>query len=66
MIYVFKYILHFYVNSTYTNYFNTCKILQSHISENLNEIEAVRSTFPDWSSYAAVYDAVGLLTSKVC
>ncbi|XP_053971668.1 guanine deaminase isoform X1 [Hylaeus volcanicus] len=38
--------------------------IQSHISENLDEIKAVKSKFPEWSSYAAIYDAVGLLTNK--
>ncbi|XP_043261853.1 guanine deaminase isoform X2 [Colletes gigas] len=38
--------------------------IQSHISENLDEIEAVKNKFPECSSYADVYDASGLLTSK--
>ncbi|OAD58694.1 Guanine deaminase [Eufriesea mexicana] len=39
--------------------------IQTHISENLDEIEAVRNKFPEYSSYAAVYDAAGILTNKV-
>nr|XP_012135079.1 PREDICTED: guanine deaminase isoform X2 [Megachile rotundata] len=38
--------------------------VQSHVSENLNEITAVKNKFPEYSSYSAVYDAAGLLTNK--
>ncbi|XP_076548777.1 guanine deaminase isoform X1 [Osmia lignaria lignaria] len=38
--------------------------VQSHVSENLNEIKAVKNKFPECSSYSAVYDAAGLLTDK--
>ncbi|XP_076292507.1 guanine deaminase isoform X2 [Lasioglossum baleicum] len=38
--------------------------IQSHISENLQEIEAVKQIFPECSSYADVYDTAGLLTDK--
>jgi guanine deaminase len=38
--------------------------VQTHISENLSEIDLVASMFPDHSSYADVYDKTGLLTSK--
>ncbi|XP_011139375.2 guanine deaminase [Harpegnathos saltator] len=38
--------------------------IQTHVSENKAEIQAVRKTFPQQSSYSAVYDAAGLLTSK--
>lgn len=38
--------------------------IQSHISENLDEIKAVISGFPECASYAAVYDAANLLTNK--
>lgn len=38
--------------------------IQTHISENIKEIEMVRELFPDSDSYAAVYDEAGLLTSK--
>lgn len=37
--------------------------IQSHISENLGEIEAVKNTYK--MKYAEVYDAAGLLTNKV-
>ncbi|HML14412.1 MAG TPA: guanine deaminase [Xanthobacteraceae bacterium] len=35
--------------------------LQSHLSENLDEIAAVRRAFPDSASYTDVYDRFGLL-----
>ncbi|KAK2589021.1 hypothetical protein KPH14_001864 [Odynerus spinipes] len=38
--------------------------IQTHISENVDEILAVRNTFKDYPSYAAVYNAAGLLTNK--
>lgn len=38
--------------------------VQSHISENLDEIEAVKQIFN--TSYASAYDDAGLLTKKVC
>jgi len=38
---------------------------QTHISENINEINLVKELFPSHSSYAAVYDHHGLLTSKM-
>lgn len=38
--------------------------IQTHISENLAEIEEVRRTFPELLNYASVYDHFGLLTSK--
>ncbi|KAK1066813.1 hypothetical protein LTR74_006863 [Friedmanniomyces endolithicus] len=37
---------------------------QTHISENLQEIELVKSLFPTSDSYAHVYDTAGLLTPK--
>jgi cytosine/adenosine deaminase-related metal-dependent hydrolase len=37
-------------------------LIQSHISENRNEIAWVRDLHKDCSSYAAVYDTHGLLT----
>ena len=43
-----------------------CKIFQTHVSENLDEIEAVKNMFPEYPSYTAVYDGAGLLTCKVC
>lgn len=39
-------------------------MIQTHISENIGEIEMVRDMFPDSPSYAAVYDEAGLLTPK--
>lgn len=38
--------------------------VQSHLSENLAEIEWVKALFPDRKSYTDVYDHYGLLTSK--
>ncbi|XP_001606359.1 guanine deaminase [Nasonia vitripennis] len=38
--------------------------VQTHISENKEEIQAVKDIFPEFSSYAEVYDAAGLLTKK--
>ena len=38
--------------------------VQTHISENINEIELVKELFPNSKSYAAVYDAHGLLNEK--
>ncbi|CAK3815027.1 guanine deaminase [Lecanosticta acicola] len=38
--------------------------VQTHISENLAEIELVRKTFPESRHYADVYDSFGLLTPK--
>ncbi|XP_017879337.1 guanine deaminase-like isoform X2 [Ceratina calcarata] len=38
--------------------------IQTHVSENLDEIQAVKNKFPKHSSYTAVYDAAGLLTNK--
>lgn len=38
--------------------------VQSHISENLTEIEVVKDIFK--TSYANAYDEAGLLTKKVC
>ncbi|KAG7206141.1 hypothetical protein KM043_003533 [Ampulex compressa] len=38
--------------------------IQSHVSENLTEIEVVRQTYPNYPSYVAVYDGAGLLTNK--
>lgn len=37
---------------------------QTHISENKNECELVKSMFPESRSYAHVYDDAGLLTSR--
>lgn len=38
--------------------------IQSHISESVSEIEAVKNIYK--MKYAEVYDAAGLLTNKVC
>ncbi|KAK7872202.1 hypothetical protein R5R35_001762 [Gryllus longicercus] len=38
--------------------------IQTHISENLGEIEAVKEIFPDSKHYADVYDKAELLTKK--
>ncbi|KAG5729678.1 putative guanine deaminase, partial [Termitomyces sp. T112] len=38
--------------------------IQTHISENLSEIEVVRNLFPDSPHYAGVYDHFGLLRSN--
>lgn len=38
--------------------------IQTHISETKSECDLVRRLFPESSSYASVYDAYGLLTSK--
>lgn len=38
--------------------------VQSHISENLSEIDAVKNVFKECNSYAEVYDKAGLLTKK--
>ena len=38
--------------------------IQTHISENTAEMALVKEMFPDHASYADVYDAFGLLTSK--
>ncbi|KAI0028158.1 guanine deaminase [Vararia minispora EC-137] len=36
-------------------------LVQTHIDENIGEIQAVHNTFPECSSYAAVYDKYNLL-----
>lgn len=38
--------------------------IQTHISENLQEIQLVKDLFPNSTSYADVYDQAGLLTSQ--
>lgn len=38
--------------------------IQTHVSENLSEIDWVRSLFPNQSSYCEVYDEAALLTPK--
>ncbi|KAI9769964.1 MAG: hypothetical protein M1840_003674 [Geoglossum simile] len=39
--------------------------MQTHISENLGEVQLVRKLFPESTSYAQVYDSHGLLTPKM-
>lgn len=39
-------------------------VAQTHLSENLAEIEWVRQLFPDAASYTDVYDRHGLLTPR--
>ncbi|KAJ5184298.1 Amidohydrolase 1 [Penicillium cf. griseofulvum] len=38
--------------------------IQTHISENINELALVKELFPEADSYAAVYDKYNLLTSR--
>ena len=38
--------------------------VQSHLSENMEEIQWVRSLFPSDSSYAGIYDSAGLLHER--
>ncbi len=38
--------------------------VQTHLSENLNEIAQVKKLFPDFSSYTEVYDKLGILTER--
>ena len=38
--------------------------IQSHLSENVDEVAWVRSLFPGLPSYAATYDAAGMLTER--
>lgn len=40
-------------------------LVQTHISENLNEVKLVAEMYPGSSSYAGVYDDAGLLTPKM-
>ena len=38
--------------------------VQSHLSENIEEIAWIRRLFPDCASYAGVYDSAGMLTGR--
>lgn len=38
--------------------------VQTHVSENVNEIKLVQELFPDSASYTGLYDTCGLLTPK--
>ncbi|KAB2579979.1 putative guanine deaminase protein [Lasiodiplodia theobromae] len=40
-------------------------LAQTHISENIGEIQLVKDLFPDFKHYADVYDKAGLLNSKM-
>jgi hypothetical protein len=46
-------------------YFYILLHLQTHISENKEEVNAVKAHFSEYPSYTAIYDAAGLLTNKV-
>lgn len=39
--------------------------IQTHVSENKAEIEAVANEYPDCKNYVDVYDKAGLITEKV-
>lgn len=39
-------------------------VIQTHLSENLNEIDFTRSLFPDAKDYTEIYERAGLLTSR--
>lgn len=39
--------------------------MQTHISENIGEVEYVRGLYPQCANYTEVYDKAGLLTNKV-
>lgn len=41
-------------------------MLQTHVSENKDEIEEVKQLFPNATDYTDVYDQAKLLTQKVC
>ncbi|HMF02161.1 MAG TPA: amidohydrolase family protein, partial [Terriglobia bacterium] len=38
--------------------------VQSHLSENLDEVTWVRRLFPECASYTAIYDSAGMLTER--
>ena len=38
--------------------------IQTHLSENVGEVEAVRSLFPGYADYLEVYERAGLLTDR--
>lgn len=38
--------------------------IQTHLSENKNEIEFIKSLFPKYESYTAIYEDMGLLTPR--
>lgn len=39
--------------------------IQTHISENLDEIKFVKELFPDYENYLDIYNKAGLITEKV-
>ncbi|RXZ44005.1 guanine deaminase [Crenobacter cavernae] len=39
-------------------------LIQSHVSENVSEVEWVKSLFPDCGSYTGVYDKYGLMRER--
>lgn len=41
-------------------------MLQTHVSENRDEIEEIKKLFPNATDYTDVYDQAKLLTQKVC
>ena len=47
------------IHNTYTETY-----MQTHLSENLNEVEVVKSLFPDAPDYLSVYERFGLLTDR--
>jgi guanine deaminase len=38
--------------------------MQSHLSENIDEVNWVRRLFPECASYTAIYDSAGMLTKR--
>ena len=38
--------------------------VQTHLSENVDEVKLIRNLFPDCPSYAAVYESAGLLSER--
>jgi len=38
--------------------------VQSHLSENIDEVKWVRRLFPECASYTAIYDSAGMLTER--
>jgi guanine deaminase len=38
--------------------------VQSHLSENIDEVKWVRRLFPECASYTAIYDSAGMLTKR--
>lgn len=38
--------------------------VQTHLSENVDEVQWIRRLYPDYASYAAVYESAGLLSER--